>query len=695
MPPRAPARPQNSTHHDVTLTDDYAWLRAENWQEVMRQPETLDNEIRTYLEAENTYTKEQLSDTESLQEKLFEELKGRIKQDDQSVPTPHDAFAYFTRYVPGKQYVELCRQARNGGDLKVLLDGNKEAEGKTYWQLGGGAHSPDHKLIAYGVDDKGSEFFTIRFRDCDTGEDLPDTITEASGGCVWTNDSRTLFYIHLDENHRPLSVRRHVIGTPVADDVEIYQEQDTGFYIGLGKTQSEKYIAFDVHDHQTSEVHVIDADAPLSDPQMIAARREGHEYELEHHANRFIITTNSNGAEDQRICEVSIDDPDEKNWREILAHKPGRLILDTIVYANHLVRLEREDGLPRIVVQRLSDGQEHEVSFDEEAYSLGLSSGYEFDTTTIRFTYSSMTTPAEVYDYDMETRERVLRKRQEVPSGHDPANYITKRVLAPTADGQQVPVSLLHHKDTPIDSSAPLLLYGYGAYGIAIPASFATTRLSLVDRGFIYAIAHIRGGKDKGYHWYKSGKREGKTNTFKDFISAGEHLVETGYTTRGNIIGSGGSAGGMLMGAVANMAPDLFLGIIANVPFVDVLNTMLDDTLPLTPPEWPEWGNPIESSQDFKTILAYSPYENVSAQDYPHLLALAGLTDPRVTYWEPAKWIARLRALNTSDKLLLLKTNMGAGHGGASGRFEHLKEVALEHAFALKISGKADVVTSS
>ncbi len=688
MPPRAAARPTTSTHHGITLSDDYAWLRADNWQEVMRKPDTLDAEIRTYLEAENAYTKEQLAETEALQETLFEELKGRLKQDDQSVPTPHDGFAYFTRYVPGKQYVELCRQPRDGGNVTVILDGNKEAANKAYWQLGGGAHSPNHKLLAYAVDDKGSEFFTIRFRDCETGQDLPDVITEASGGCVWSNDSQTLFYVHLDDNHRPLSVRRHVLGTHTEDDVEIYKEDNTGFYIGLGKTQSSKFIVFDVHDHETSEVHLIDADEPTSPARLIAARNTGHEYEVEHHNDRLIITTNSNDSEDLRICQTPLTDLGMENWQEILPHIPGRLILDTVVYENHMARLEREDGLPRIVVTRLSDGEEHSISFDEEAYSLGLSSGYEFHTTTIRFTYSSMTTPAEVYDYDMETRERQLRKRQEVPSGHTPENYITKRVFATAEDGEQVPISLLYHKDTPIDGTAPLLLYGYGAYGIAIPASFATTRLSLVDRGFIYAVAHIRGGKDKGYRWYKTGKREGKTNTFKDFIAAGEHLAASGYTSRGRIIGSGGSAGGMLMGAVANMAPDLFLGIIANVPFVDVLNTMLDDTLPLTPPEWPEWGNPIESADDFKTIHAYSPYENVATIDYPHILALAGLTDPRVTYWEPAKWIARLRAKNTSSNLVMLKTNMGAGHGGASGRFEHLREVALEHAFALKVSGK-------
>jgi oligopeptidase B len=376
------------------------------------------------------------------------------------------------------------------------------------------------------------------------------------------------------------------------------------------------------------------------------------------------------------------------NWREVLPHRPGRLILGIVAYAGHLVRMEREDGLQRIVVRRLSDGGEHAIVFDEEAYSLGISKGYEFDTTTLRFTYSSLTTPAQVYDYDMQTRARILRKAQEVPSGHDPADYVTRRVLAPAPDGQAVPVSLLYRKDTPLDGSAPLLLYGYGAYGIAIPAAFATTRLSLVDRGFVFAVAHVRGGKDKGYRWYTEGKREKKPNTFTDFIAAGEYLAQQGYTRRGRIVAHGGSAGGMLMGAVANMAPDLFLGIIADVPFVDVLNTMLDENLPLTPPEWPEWGNPLASRDDFAVIRSYSPYDNVAAKAYPHIFAYAGLTDPRVTYWEPAKWIARLRARNTSDSLILLKTNMQAGHGGASGRFEQLKELAVDFAFALKIAGK-------
>ncbi|MET0651373.1 MAG: S9 family peptidase, partial [Hyphomicrobiaceae bacterium] len=419
-------------------------------------------------------------------------------------------------------------------------------------------------------------------------------------------------------------------------------------------------------------------------------REHGHEYSVEHHGERLIITTNSDGAEDFRICEAPLASPGMANWREIIPHKPGRLIIETIAFKDHLVRLEREDGLPRIILRQFADGAEHAIAFAEEAYALGMSGGYEFDTTTLRFTYSSMTTPAQVFDYDMAQRTRVLRKTQEVPSGHNPDDYVTRRLLAPAADGEMVPVSVLYKKGTPLDGSAPLFLYGYGAYGITIPASFSTTRLSLVDRGFVFAIAHIRGGKEKGYRWYTDGKLKKKVNTFTDFIAAGEYLVAQRYTSRGRIVANGGSAGGMLMGVIANLAPELFLGIIADVPFVDVLNTMLDESLPLTPPEWPEWGNPIASKEDFETIRAYSPYENVAAKAYPHLFAFAGLTDPRVTYWEPAKWIARLRHLNTSSNLILLKTNMEAGHGGASGRFEALKELATDYAFALKIADRAD-----
>ncbi len=703
--PRAVRRPHEVTHHGVTLTDDYAWLRADNWQDVMRDPSVLDLAIRSHLEAENAYTEAALADVAGLRETLFTEMKARLKQDDSSVPSPDGPYAYYASYEVGGQYARLCRKPRGGdregggkggGDETVLLNGNIEAKGKPYWQLGATAHSPDHALLAYAVDEKGSELATVRIRDCATGVDLADAIPDTRGSLVWSADSRTLFYVRLDENQRPQSVWRHTLGTSLESDVKVYDEPDAGFFVGIGQTQSARFIQIAAHDHQTSEIQLIEASSPDSAPVMVAVREPGHEYGIEHAVidgeDKLVILTNADGAEDFKVCLADLAQPGVKGWRDLVPHKPGRLILEIAVFKDYLVRLEREGGLPRIVITRLADMDEHEIAFAEEAYSLGMDAGYEFDTTHLRFTYSSMTTPAETYDYDMATRARTLRKRQEIPSGHNPADYVTRRLMAPATDGETVPVSLLYRKDTPLDGSAPVFLYGYGAYGISIPASFATARLSLVDRGMIFAVAHIRGGKDKGYRWYKAGKMARKVNTFTDFIAAGEHLVDIGMTRRGHIVANGGSAGGMLMGAVANMAPDLFLGIIADVPFVDVLNTMLDETLPLTPPEYPEWGNPSADAEAFATIRAYSPYDNVAAKAYPHIFAYGGLTDPRVTYWEPAKWIAKLRALNTSDNLVLLKTNMGAGHGGASGRYESLKEVAVDYAFALKVCGRAGSV---
>jgi oligopeptidase B len=677
-----------TVHHGIEVSDDYAWLRADNWQEVMRKPDVLDAEIRAYLEAENAYTAAALAGTADLQETLFKEMKARLKEDDGQVPQPHGPFEYYPRFVKGGQYAQLCRIPRGGTieNTSILLDGNAEANGKSYWALGGTAHSPDHTRLAYCTDDKGSELYTVRIRDLATGQDLVDEIPDTRGDLVWAQDNATLFYVKVDDNHRPKYVYRHTTGTPASADVLVYEEADDGMFVSLSSTQSERFILIDIHDHDTSEVHIIDASRPAAPPRLVAPRRSGHQYGVEHNGDRLIITTNSNDAEDFRIVEAPVSDPSESNWREILPHVPGRLIIETAVFANHMARLEREESLPRIIVTRLSDGEEHTIAFDEDAYALGLSAGYEFDTTKIRFVYSSMTTPAETYDYDMQTRARTLRKRQEIPSGHTPGDYVTRRLFAPANDGELVPVTLLYKKSTPLDGSAPLFLYGYGAYGISMPASFSTARLSLVDRGFIFAIAHIRGGKDKGYGWYKKGKMHQKPNTFTDFIAAGEYLVAQGLTQRGHIVANGGSAGGMLMGAIANLAPDLFSAVIADVPFVDVLNTMLDKDLPLTPPEWPEWGNPIESRDDFDIIKSYSPYDNVSAKAYPHILALAGLTDPRVTYWEPAKWIAKLRAHNTSSNLILLKTNMGAGHGGASGRFNSLKDTALNYAFALSVA---------
>jgi len=686
IPPRAPRRPLTSTHHSIVRVDDYAWLRASNWQAVMRNPAVLDPDIRAQLEAENAYTSGIMAHTEELQQLLFSEMKARIKEDDASVPAPDGGFSYYTRFVIGGQHPLVCRVPRAGGEEQLLIDGNALAKDHPYFRIANVSHSPDHKLIAYAVDIKGSEFYTLQIIETGTGTLLDTRIADTNASFEWASDSRTLLYVWVDDEHRPRKVLSHAIGTE-GQDALIHEQPDPGYFLGLGLTQSRRFLLLSVHDHETAEVSLIDTEDPFSPLRLVSLREPEHDYSVEHHGDRLIILTNSDGSEDYRIVEAPEESPGREHWREIEPHRPGRLILEIVAFKDHLVRLEREDGLPRIVIRRFSHGSEHEIAFGEEAYALGISPGYEYDTPTLRFTYSSMTTPAQVFDYDMETRERTLRKTQEIPSGHDPANYKTRRVMAPAKDGETVPISLLYRKETPLDGSAPLLLYGYGAYGMSIPAGFSTNALSLVDRGFVYAIAHVRGGKDKGYRWYKDGKRERKVNTFTDFIAAGDYLAGEGFTSRGRIVAHGGSAGGMLMGAVANMAPDLFLGVIAEVPFVDVLTTMLDASLPLTPPEWPEWGNPIESAEAYRTIAAYSPYDNVRAQSYPHILALAGLSDPRVTYWEPAKWVARLREIKADDHLLLLRTNMDAGHAGASGRFERLKEVALSYAFALKIAG--------
>lgn len=690
-PPVAAKIPHKTRHHGIERTEDYAWLRADNWQEVMRDPSALPDDIRAYLEAENDYTSAFFQKTEALQAHLFDEMKGRIREDDSSVPSAHGPYAYAMRYVTGGQHPHYLRTDRDGGNERVLLNGDTLAEGKAYFRLGGLSHSNDHRLGIWSYDDKGSEYFTLRVRDLESGQDLDDTVSEAASGGIWDNQSRSFFYVKRDQNHRPSKVYRHVIGTAADTDTLIYEEKDPGFFVGIGKTAADRFIVIECHDHQTSECHVIDADKPDSAPRLVAARKINVEYSLDDvFDDQFIILTNADDAADFKLMVTPSGDPSRENWKDYVAYEPGRLIKSVSSFKNHIVWLEVRNALPRIVVRRLADGAEHSIAFEEEAYSLGVGGGYEFDTTEIRFTYSSMTTPSQTYDYDMESRTRVLRKEQEVPSGHDQASYVTRRLQAQGHDGTLVPISVLYHKDTPLDGSAPLLLYGYGSYGMSMPASFSTTRLSLVDRGFVYAIAHIRGGMEKGDAWYKAGRHRHKVNTFKDFIAAGEYLAREGFTSRGRIVCHGGSAGGMLMGAVVNMAPALFGGCIAAVPFVDVLSTMLDDSLPLTPPEWPEWGNPIESAEDYATIAAYSPIDNVTAQNYPPIFALGGLTDPRVTYWEPAKWVATLRARKTDPNPLLLKINMDSGHAGASGRFDSLKETAQEYAFALLLMGKAD-----
>jgi len=686
--PVAAKKPRKTSVHGVKLSDDYGWLRADNWREVMRDPAKLPAEIRQYLEAENEYTAAAMAETKALRDELFNEMRGRIKEDDASVPAPDGPWAYSVRYHAGGQYPSFRRLPRGkDGPVQVLLDGDAMGAGKPYFAIAGASHSRDHRHIAYSLDEAGGEFYSLRVRETESGRDLPDRIDGTLPGAAWSADGGSLFYVRLDDHHRSRWVYRHLVGGDPADDVLVYEETDPAFFVGLGETQDRRYILIHAHEHQTSETHLIDAETPQAAPRCVMKREDGHEYRVEHHSGECYILTNRE-AEDFRIVAAPVSDPDPARWREVVPHVEGRIILALGMLARHLVRLERQDGLPRIVVRRLADGAEHAIAFDEEAYSLGLEVGYEFDTDTIRFTYSSMTTPARVYDYDMESRERSLRKEQEVPSGHEPRDYVTRRIQAPAPDGAEVPVTLLYRKDTPLNGTAPLYLYGHGAYGIAIPAAFSTNRLSLVDRGFVFALAHVRGGKDKGYGWYKAGRRDKKMNSFSDFIAAAEHLIAAGYTARGRIVAEGRSAGGMLVGAVANIAPELFLGIVAGVPFVDVLNTMLDESLPLTPPEWNEWGNPIADAKAFAAIRSYSPYDNVGRRAYPHILATAGLTDPRVTYWEPAKWVAKLRAMKRDERLLLLRTNMEAGHAGKSGRFEALRETAFDYAFALMIAGK-------
>lgn len=692
--PTAEQRPVEIEQVGRSRTDEYSWLRDDNWQEVMRDPSVLRQDIRDHLEAENTYFNAVMEPTEALQERLYQEMRGRIREDDSSVPDADGDYEYFTRYREGGQYPVYARRPIDPetreplGDEEIILDGDALAEGVEYLDFGDVEHSPDHRWLAYGVDTRGSEFYEVRIVDLASGEIVSTLTDESTGDFVWANDSETLFWVWRDDNGRSKRVYRQVRGED--ESALVYEEADDGFFVNVGKTEGDTYIVINASGHTTSEVRLIDANSPLSDAIVVSARETDVEYSLTEAGGQFFILTNAGGAVDFKVMAAPLDAPQRANWEEVIAHRPGVLVTGLMGFRNWLVRIERENALPRIVVRNLDDDAEHEIAFEEEAYALGMDGGYEYVTDTMRFSYESPTTPEETYDYNMATRERTLRKRQDVPSGHDPADYVVRRIMAPGHDGVEIPVTVLYRDGTALDGSAPLMLYGYGSYGITIPAGFRVTPLSLVDRGMIYAVAHIRGGMANGYQWYLDGKLEQKENTFRDFLSAGHALVDQGFTSRGQLVAYGGSAGGLLVGAAINMEPDLFAGAIAAVPFVDVLNTMSDDTLPLTPPEWPEWGNPLTSEADYDTILAYSPYDQVTAQDYPHLLATAGLTDPRVTYWEPAKWTARLRATRTDDGLTLLRTNMGAGHGGASGRFDSLRETAMNYAFALMVTGLAD-----
>ena len=692
--PAAEQRPNTIEQVGFTREDEYSWLRDDNWQQVMREPEVLQQDIRDHLEAENAYQEAVMAPTADLQETIFQEIRGRIKEDDSSVPSRDGAFEYFTRYREGGQYPVFARRpidpvtGEPAGDEQIMLDGDALAEGEEYLDFGAVDHSPDHRWLAYGIDTAGSEYYEIRIMDMESGEIVATLTEEGYGAVEWAMDSETLFWIWRNDNGRPERVYRQ--SRSGGDPVLVYEEQDPGFFLSVYRTDADGYIAISTGGHTSNEIWLIDANAPQGDAVLVEPRTEDMEYFLTEGPDRFYFRTNADGAVDYKIVSAPKDAPGRANWEDFVPARDGVLVNSVLGFEDWQVRMERENALPRLVVHEYATGEEHEIAFEEEAYSLGVSGGYEYAVDRMRFSYESPSTPEETFDYDMRTRERVLRKRQEVPSGHDAADYVVRRIMAEGHDGVQIPVTVLHHRDTPIDGTAPLLLYGYGSYGSTIPAAFRVTPLSLVDRGMVYAIAHIRGGMANGYQWYLDGKLDKKMNTFLDFNSSAHALIDAGYAHEDRIVAYGGSAGGLLVGAAMNLEPELYAGVMAAVPFVDVINTMSDPSLPLTPPEWPEWGNPIESAEDYATIAAYSPYDNVVEGPYPHLLATAGLTDPRVTYWEPAKWTARLRDRRTSDTLVLMKTNMGAGHGGASGRFDSLRETALNWAFALMVVGLAD-----
>ena len=672
--PSAPKRHQEITTHGDTRIDPWFWLRD------VEDPATLE-----YLRAENAHTEAVMAPEEELQERLFLEMRARIKEDDSTVPEKEREYYYYTRFEEGKQYPIHCRKRGSpDGSEEILINVNELAEGKDYTRVGSWENSPDHKWLAYSVDSDGSEQYTIVIKNLETGELLDEAIPNSYYSLEWANDNRTIFYDVLDENHRPVKIFRHHLGEDPSKDELVYEEKDERFFVGVAKSSSQRFIFVASSGNNMSEWYFMNGNDPSSELTLVEPRRPDFEYDIDHHGERFLIRNNGDGARDFKVSETPVSAPGFANWRDFVPHVLGRPIGGFGLSQDYFVLYYRTNGLPQVQMRNLASGETHELTLDEEDYAVRLQGNREWESSNLRFSYASLTTPATVYDYDMDTREREFRKQTEVLGDFSSDKYQSRRVFATAEDGTQIPISLLYAKDTPLDGSAPLYLYGYGSYGIIIDSDFSSVRLSLVDRGYIFAITHVRGGMDLGWDWYEGGKLLNKKNTFTDFIACAEHLIQEGYTTKGNIVSSGGSAGGMLMGAIVNLRPDLFKAVIADVPFVDVLNTMLDDTLPLTTMEYNEWGNPNDP-QYYNYIKSYSPYDNVKSQDYPHMLITGGLSDPRVTYWEPTKWAAQLRELKTNDNLLLLKIHMDSGHAGASGRFDRLREVALEYAFILKV----------
>jgi len=674
-PPVAATRPHSFTRHGITIEDPWAWIRDPGY------PDVTDKDVLAYLAEENSYFDTVMAPLKPLAETLFQEMRGRIKEDEASVPQKDGDWLYWTDHEVGAEYARWWRKPVAGGEDQLILDETPLAAGKEYFRLGEISVSPDGRLLAYAYDDNGSERFEVRVKDLTTGELLPDTISGMLSEIVWTADSKGFLYGIANENWRTDNARWHKRGEPVENDVELFREKDEGYRVAVGETSSRKWLTIATGDHVTSEVWLLPADNPAATPIRVAPRKPGREYDVDEHDGTLFIHTNDTDT-NWRLVTAPITAPSE--WTERIAPSRHFYMTGVSCFADFFIVEGREDGLDQIELHRYDASvPPTRLQFPEASYVAGLGDNPEYAVTKLRLGYESMVTPGTVQDYDVATGAMETLKVQEIPSGYDGAKYRTERLTITARDGTAVPVSIVYPHDFPRDGTGKLYLYAYGAYGHAIPPGFSTSRMSFLDRGMAFAIAHIRGGDDLGQHWYHEGKLEKRTNTFHDFVDVAKGLIALGYTAPGRIAIAGRSAGGELMGAVVNSNPELWGAVIADVPFVDVLNTMLDESLPLTPGEWPEWGNPIEDKAAFELIRSYSPYDNVRAQAYPPMLISGGLNDPRVTYWEPAKWAARLRATKTDDNILLLKTNMGAGHGGKSGRWESLREYADEMAFVL------------
>jgi len=669
-PPKAKRIPYKTQVHGVSWCDDYFWLRERDNAEVLE-----------YIRAENAYTKGIMEPTQELQKDLYQEMVARIKETDETVPAKKGNYFYYSRTEKGKQYSIYCRKHQSLEAVEeIILDCNKLAKGRKYFSLGVFEISPKHNYLAYSTDVTGAEEHTIKIKDLQTGKLLPESIENTGSSLEWACDNQTLFYATLDAAKRPFKLFRHVLESKPSEDLEVYHEKDERFFLNLSKSKDEQYIFLELESKASTEVHYLRSSDSDGLFQIIEPRQEKHEYSLEHYEGKFLVLTN-NQAQNFKICETPVSLPEKKNWKTLIPHKKDVKVDDMDVFKDHLAIYVRDRGMTEVDVRDWKTNKTHRISFEEAVFSVEGGDNPEYESDRLRLRYSSLVSPNTVLDFVLKTQEREIKKVQEV-KGYDSSLYQSERIFATSHDGIEVPISLVYKKGSQQNGKNPLLLYGYGSYGISIDPVFSSNRLSLLDRGFVFAIAHIRGGGEMGRSWYENGKMLKKHNTFKDFIACAEKVIQEKYTSPEYLFVSGGSAGGLLMGAVVNERPELFRGVVMHVPFVDVVNTMLDESIPLTVTEYDEWGNPNEKEY-FDYIRSYSPYDNIKTMHYPAILVASGLNDPRVQYWEPTKWMAKLRAMKTDRNLLLLKMNMGAGHGGASGRYDYLKEIAFDYAFSL------------